>query len=172
MILKVKTNIHLIYVWLILTKLFFFQFSIWLFPTLCMFCTTQKLFKYLNWLKISINCWKCVENWHHPILCLLSFKFCLDNQIFSKYLDFQISKYHVHYSSIIEWAFLLDEINNIKIQVARIRCSYIYLWTQLRTFLSFFNMICLCHYISLNGKCIIDFATCRHWRNISFLTCK
>ena len=125
-----------------------------LFRAIVKFCSTNRLFTYFRrrYSKRQIGDLNSIVKLRGKIrtakFSISFYKLCLANGISSKFISARISISCARHSPTIERAFLNDEIENINAQIWHTERAYEREWIKIRNFLSFFDLIRFCLYLS------------------------
>ena len=139
------------------------------------FCTTNQLFKYFrrryNDQQIKIF-YKLVRTRgklrNFQSLTVFS-KTCIAQRVAPKSIYARIEKARVKHSPTMERAFMTDDIRKQVLLAANLKNYCRSFWSDIKSFLSFFDFIRYCRYVSIIDRSKAKETQNKHERNLSFL---
>ena len=96
-------------------------------------------------------------------------KLCLANRVSPKFISARISRSRARHSPTIERTFLIHEIEKINAQIWHTKRAYEREWIKIRNFLSFFDLVRFCRYLSEIDQRTDNAINKKHNRNIQLL---
>ena len=158
-----------------LEKLASNKMNFYLLKSLLCFLSTKRLFTYLK-KRYSRGQIKLLNSFvalkgqvRSTKFSIKRLKSCLQYRVIPKFLAQRLKNSKVKFSLTIEKAFITDELQHAFRRLDKLRKEYSSLWREVKCFLSFYDLLRLCQYISKIDLRMFDVESKRHDKQISFL---
>ena len=138
-------------------------------------CTTNQLFKYFRrryndqQIKIFNKLVRTRGKLRNLQSLTVFLKICIAQRVAPKSIYARIEKARVKHSPTMERAFMKDDIRKQVLLAANLKNYYRSLWSDIKSFLSFFDFIRYCRYVSIIDRSKAKETQNKHERNLSFL---